>query len=201
MASEWFCRIMGEEWGPMSAQELIAVAQRGRLTRDDFVKQGAKGTWVRAELVRGLFNTPPVAPTVTSDRLIAAVQRAAPAQRSTTPTDPLNYWIKIQPVGKRVAGPFSARHIRQFAELGVLKPFHLVSNDRRHWSRAVHVPGLVFGRPGAAEKPASIRSAVWIDEPLVAANCPTINTADRNNIYEVPIQLSGEVLRWEAQAS
>jgi hypothetical protein len=154
------------------------------------VKQGDKGNWVRAEVVRGLFNTPPIAASATSDRLVAAVQRAAPARRSTTSIAPVNYWIRISPVGNRIAGPFSARHIRQFAEQGVLKPFHFVSNDRRHWSRAVHVHGVIFGRPEAAEKPTSTRSAVWIDQPLIEANSPTVDTADCNASYEVPIQVA-----------
>ena len=55
MATEWYCKIMGDEWGPMSSQELMAVAQRGRLTRNDTVRRGADGTWVRAEVVKGLF--------------------------------------------------------------------------------------------------------------------------------------------------
>ena len=29
MATEWYCRIMGEEWGPMSEQELMAVRGEG----------------------------------------------------------------------------------------------------------------------------------------------------------------------------
>src|SRR5215213_3989590 len=145
MATEWFCKIMGEEWGPMSAEELVAIARRGRLTRDDNVKRGNQGTWVRAEVVRGLFNSPPIAATVTSDRLVAAVQRAAPAKRSVAQsTEPMRFWIKIRPIAKRAAGPFSEDRIRQFAEQGVLKPFHLISNDRRHWYRAADARGLVF---------------------------------------------------------
>src|SRR4051812_36014127 len=150
MATEWFCKIMGEEWGPMSAEELIAVARRGRLTRDDNVKRGNQGTWVRAEVVRGLFNSPPVAPTVRSDQLAEAVGRATPARRSVARSSAApRYWIKIGPAGTPPAGPFSEGRIRQFAEQGVLKPFHLVSNDRRHWDSADRLRGLMFGGSGA----------------------------------------------------
>jgi hypothetical protein len=174
MATEWFCKIMGEEWGPMSAQELIAVARRGRLTRDDNVKRGDQGTWVRAEVVRGLFNSPPIAATVTSDRLVAAVQRAAPAKRSVVLSiDPMRYWIKIGQVGTRVAGPFSADRVRQFAEQSVLKPFHLVSNDRRHWYRAVDARGLVFGGAAASAETVSTRSSVWLEQPVLSPDSST----------------------------
>jgi GYF domain 2 len=174
MATEWFCKIMGEEWGPMSQQELVAVARRGRLTRDDNVKRGDQGTWVRAEVVRGLFNSPPIAATVTSDRLVAAVQRAAPAKRSVVLSiDPMRYWIKIGQVGTRVAGPFSADRVRQFAEQGVLKPFHLVSNDRRHWYRAVDARGMVFGGAAASAKTISARSSVWLEQPVLSSDSST----------------------------
>jgi hypothetical protein len=173
MATEWYCRIMSEEWGPMSEQELIAVARRGRLARDDTVKRGNAGTWVRAELVRGLFNSPPAATTATSDRVVAAIQQAAPAKRSVRSVVPTRYWIKMGPKGTRVAGPFSAKAVRQFAEHGILKPFHLVSNDRRHWTRAVHVRGLVFGGAAPEAETASVRSAVWVEEPLVSPDTPT----------------------------
>lgn len=188
MASEWFCRIMGDVWGPMSSQELIAVAQRGRLTRDDNVKRGNEGTWVRAELVRGLFNSPPAAATVTSHRLVAAVQRAAQAKRSVSSIAPTQYWIKIRLTEKRSAGPFSARIIRQFAEQGVLKPFHMVSNDRRHWSRALHVPELVFKEAGKDPKKDANRSAVWLEQPI-SPDSATVDTADCNACHEVPIQV------------
>lgn len=181
MATEWFCRIMGEVWGPMSAQELIAVARRGRLTRDDNVKRGSDGTWVRAEVVRGLFNSPPIAATVTSDRLVAAVQQAVPAKRSVTQTiDPMRYWIKIRTLGANAAGPFSADRIRQFAEQGVLKPFHLVSNDRRHWYRAVGARGLVFGRAAASAERVSIRATVTIEKPVIS---PISSTATADPSY------------------
>jgi len=72
MATEWFCRVMGEEWGPMSARELVAVARFGRLTRDDVVRRGATGTWVRAEIVEGLFNEPAQASTIAPLRAVIA---------------------------------------------------------------------------------------------------------------------------------
>jgi hypothetical protein len=157
MGSEWFCRIMGEEWGPMSAVELIAVARWGRLTRDDQVRREDSGTWVRAELVKGLFNTPPVAATVTSDRLVAAVKNAAPAKRSVRKSALSQYWVKI---GEKISGPFSAGELRQMAEQGALKPSYLISRDRQRWAPAAKVKGLSFGGASADAATISVRSAV-----------------------------------------
>ncbi len=189
MATEWYCKIMGDEWGPMSSQELMAVARRGRLTRDDNVKRGNQGTWVRAELVRGLFNSPPASATAITDRLAAAIQQAAPEKRSMRSSVPTRYWIKIGAVGTRLAGPFSARQIRQFAEQGILKPFHLVSNDRRHWTRAVHVRGLEFGGAAPEAKTASVRSAVWLEQPLISPDSPTAGAACCQGSVAVLVQV------------
>ena len=58
MATHWFCKIMGDELGPMSAGELQAIARSGQLAIDDLVRKHADGTWVRAENVIGLFDRP-----------------------------------------------------------------------------------------------------------------------------------------------
>jgi hypothetical protein len=59
MSAGWYYRIMGEEYGPVSAQQLMATARFGRLTRDDVVRQGIDGDWNRAEMVNGLFGMVP----------------------------------------------------------------------------------------------------------------------------------------------
>ncbi len=58
MATQWFCKIMGDEQGPLTAGELQAIAHSGRLSIDDLVRKHADGTWVRAENVVGLFDRP-----------------------------------------------------------------------------------------------------------------------------------------------
>jgi hypothetical protein len=170
MNGEWYCKIMGEQWGPMSAMELIAVARWGRLSRDDQVRREDSGTWVRAELVKGLFNGPPVAATVTSDRLVAAVKNAAPAKRSVRKGTPSKYWVKI---GEKISGPFASGELRQMAESGALKPSYLISRDRQRWTAAAKVKGLSFGGASADAATMSVRSAVWLDRPYSAPDAAT----------------------------
>ena len=158
MSNEWYCRIMGDQWGPMSAQELLAVARRGRLTRDDLVRQGAHGTWVRAEVVKGLFNNAELAPTATSSRVAISPRQPSPAKRSLQALRPRQYWIKM---GGRKAGPFSGAKIRALAAEGILKPHYLISDDRKNWIGASQVKGLSFGGASPDAATASIRSAVW----------------------------------------
>ena len=165
MATEWYCRIMGEEWGPMSALELMAVARWGRLSRDDLVRRKTDGTWVRAELVKGLFNAPPAAPTATSDRLAADGRKPLPAKRSVRKVARTQYWVKV---GDGVGGPYSSREIRRMAEAGAIKPADLISRDRHHWLPAAKVKNISFGggRPESATM--SVRSAVSLDAPLAS---------------------------------
>ncbi len=55
MASQWFCKIAGHERGPLSAQALKSMADKGRIQPDDPVRQGTDGSWVSAGRVKGLF--------------------------------------------------------------------------------------------------------------------------------------------------
>jgi hypothetical protein len=54
MASEWFYQVMGEQVGPLSSAELLALAQRGSITYDTPVRKGTNGNWGSAARVKGL---------------------------------------------------------------------------------------------------------------------------------------------------
>ncbi len=55
MAADWYCKIAGAELGPLSSQQLKALAADGRLRADDEVSQGQDGKWVQASRVKGLL--------------------------------------------------------------------------------------------------------------------------------------------------
>lgn len=55
---EWFCRIAGRELGPMSSNQLKAMAAKGEILSTDTVRRGSTGKWILASRVRGLM--PPV---------------------------------------------------------------------------------------------------------------------------------------------
>ncbi len=57
MAAEWYCKIAGAELGPLSAQQLKALAADGRLRPSDEVRQGSDGKWVPASRVKGLLGS------------------------------------------------------------------------------------------------------------------------------------------------
>jgi hypothetical protein len=151
---------MGDEWGPMSAEELMAVARRGRLTRHDTVRRGSNGTWVRAEVVKGLFSAESPAPTATSDRSIKP-RLATPAKRSLQPMRETKYWVKIR---NRIDGPYSAAQLKQMAADGKLRPIHQISRDRCRWVLAMQVKGLTFGGGSPEAQTASLRSVAASEE-------------------------------------
>jgi GYF domain 2 len=166
MSTQWYCKIMGEEWGPMSSRELMAVARRRRLTRDDLVRRGSQGIWVRAENVNGLFNSAPTAPTATSDNMAVSPLWPVPAKRSVQSNRLPQYWLMR---GNIVVGPVSADRVRQLAAEGQLQPEHLITRDRCRWVSAARVKGLTFGvSPNVEEgKTASVRS-LTLDAALPA---------------------------------
>ena len=53
--SEWYCKVMGEELGPMSSAELKRMADQGQLTPQDFVRREPDDNWSSASRVKGLF--------------------------------------------------------------------------------------------------------------------------------------------------
>jgi hypothetical protein len=52
----WYCRINGEELGPMTQEELVGMARTGRLRPDDLVRNTSKqnAKWYQATKVKGL---------------------------------------------------------------------------------------------------------------------------------------------------
>ncbi len=87
MSDAWYCKIAGEERGPLSAQDLKALAADGQLAPEDLVRHGVHAAWVTAGRVRGLF------PSAGSSaaRPIGAAHEAPPAQAA-----------KARPVAKPV---------------------------------------------------------------------------------------------------
>jgi len=54
MPTHWFCKLEGKEVGPISSQELLALAQQGRLTPKSLVRPATGTTWAAASNVKGL---------------------------------------------------------------------------------------------------------------------------------------------------
>lgn len=53
--SQWYCRMLGDEFGPYTFRELKKLAAESQLSPKDDVREGRDGTWQRASEVRALF--------------------------------------------------------------------------------------------------------------------------------------------------
>ncbi|MBC8355101.1 MAG: DUF4339 domain-containing protein [Planctomycetes bacterium] len=78
MSAEWFYQIMGETFGPVTAEQFKSLAADGTIDRDALIRKGEDGDWATADHVRGLFDpvtketTPPQLPEQPASTSIAA---------------------------------------------------------------------------------------------------------------------------------
>jgi hypothetical protein len=74
MPSQWFCRVLGEQIGPVSFRELAEMVRAGTLKETDPVRREAASEWTRAKEVIGLLR--------------AAETKPAPGAASGAQVDP-----------------------------------------------------------------------------------------------------------------
>ena len=55
MASQWFCRVLGQVVGPVSFRDLREMVRAGTLSEDDPVRRKESSRWAPAREVVGLF--------------------------------------------------------------------------------------------------------------------------------------------------
>ena len=55
MASQWFCKVLGQEIGPVGFREMVEMVRAGTLKEDDPIRRDGTSEWIRAGEVIGLF--------------------------------------------------------------------------------------------------------------------------------------------------
>lgn len=58
MAGQWYCRVDGTTYGPLTSQQLVKAVRGGKVSPSDLVSKDLGGKWVRADAVKGLFAPP-----------------------------------------------------------------------------------------------------------------------------------------------
>lgn len=53
MTEQWYCKIVGQEIGPVTSEDLAAMLDRGQIDRDDKVRDGTSGHWRLVKEVLG----------------------------------------------------------------------------------------------------------------------------------------------------
>ena len=175
---EWYCRVLGQELGPMTFDELQAMAKSNSLQADDEVRHGATEPWQNADRTRGLkFSKEEVDSTASHDRTSTLVPFGEAATKR-------EWFYEI--LGQQM-GPISFQTMAQAVAEGTLK---FEDKARRGitgaWSFVMDVPGLVSiedkaaylatkveaSRPKPVAPPPAPVAAAVVPVPPVAALAP-----------------------------
>ncbi len=140
--AEWYCRLLGQELGPMTFDELQHMAQTGALHDDDDVRHGSSEPWDKAGRTRGLQFSKVVTDAAAShDRSATLVPFGEAAHKR-------EWYYEI--LGERM-GPISFNVLAQAVTQGTL---NLEDKARRGkvgaWSLVLDVPGLISTEDKAA---------------------------------------------------
>lgn len=108
----WYLKIANKEVGPLSSQQLKAMAKQGQLGPEDLIRQGGEGPWIAAGRVRGLLSasvmvaSEPPLPTAQSLEDTVEITKA-PSQAEATTVIPPNP-PKPKPATPKAAIPVGA---------------------------------------------------------------------------------------------
>jgi hypothetical protein len=177
---EWYCRVLGQELGPMTFDELEAMAKSGALNADDEVRHASE-EWARADRTRGLKFAKVVAVTAASqhDRTSTYIPFGEDAKRK-------EWYYEI--LGQEM-GPISFTEMLKAVSTGTL-----AFEDKARkgmagaWNVVMDVPGLVSTDAKAAylaAKQEASRPAPPPPAPVAAAAstaAPAIESPTRSVI-------------------
>lgn len=132
---EWYCRILGQELGPMMFTELQEMAASGSLNADDEARFGTTEPWMRADRTRGLnFHRKKTAPAKAHDASSTLVPFGDAARKKEW-----YYMIMGQELG-----PISFNELKKSADDGSLTYDDRARKGKSgHWMLVMDVPGLV----------------------------------------------------------
>ena len=149
---EWYCRMLGQELGPMTFDELQAMAKSRSLNTDDEVRHGTAEPWANADRIRGLKF--PKAAAVTEATAHDRNSTLAPFGEAALKRE-WYYEILAQSMG-----PISFKSMAKAVADGSLK---FEDRARRGmsgaWSLVMDVPGLVSIEDKAAYLAAKVEAS------------------------------------------
>lgn len=143
--AQWYCRLMGDELGPLTSAQLLEMARSRKLTPEDYVRKGAEGAWVGAYRVKGLFDEDASASGIS--KIVTAAQVAAASEAPAEPEPPpvkqhVEDWYCI--CKGRKLGPLTFEVLQALAAEGELQPADRVwSNLMPKHHTAAEIQGLL----------------------------------------------------------
>jgi len=184
LEDRWWCKILDNEVGPMTFDDLAEMAKNHTMSRDDQVRFGEGGRWRRAGSIGPLMAHFPFQ---ASERFIATGKKDSKEQidvvdvesRAPFPVDPAP--IQAAPIASpppaaappevaapskneerwwcliqdKEYGPVDLEKIMEWAESGRLHSYDYVRLGRNDYVPASEVPGLFPKRPEPMAKPAA----------------------------------------------
>ncbi len=82
MPSRWFCKVLGQEVGPVSFPEMAEMVRSGTLKEGDPVRREGASDWIRAREVIGLFRAAARKPAAAAPEAEAEPKPAQPAGKT-----------------------------------------------------------------------------------------------------------------------
>ena len=106
---DWYCRSLGQEIGPLSFDELLAMVNNGEIAGDDSIRQGQRGQWERANEIAGLFSAD-------APKLVAPTVGMLAPNRTSSKPPPVAAAKKPAPLIKPAALPAEAWFYQVFGQ-------------------------------------------------------------------------------------
>ncbi len=75
MSAQWYCQLDDVTSGPFTLEELQFLAERGRLSPEDRVREGVNGQWIPADSLAGVFRVPQQPEIPASPQLVRRIRR------------------------------------------------------------------------------------------------------------------------------
>ena len=141
--AQWFCRLMGDEIGPLTSAQLLEMARSHKLSPEDYIRKGADGSWVGAYRVKGLFDEDASASGIS--KIIASPPVPVPSEpEPPPPKQHVEDWYCI--CKGRKLGPMTFEVLQALAGEGELQPSDRVWTNLmpKHHS-AAEIEGLLRG--------------------------------------------------------
>ncbi|QDT45625.1 hypothetical protein Pan241w_57510 [Gimesia alba] len=164
---QWFCRILNQELGPMSADDLMQLLLDGELAPNDEVKSSAEPEWVPARTVVFLSSSGGDLDILDSEaeETASVVPASAEAVAEEPPVEPAPAEAPVEPakppilkvrskqkwfckLGGMGYGPIEAHKIKMWAEQERVEPTDLLKLGRKgEWFEAWQIEALQLKKP------------------------------------------------------
>lgn len=195
LKTQWFCRILNQELGPMSADDLMQLLLDGELAPNDEVKSSTEPEWVPARTVVFLSSSgsnldlldaedeetasvvPASAEAVVEEPVEETPAEPTPAAAPVEPAKPPILKVRSKQkwfckLGGMGYGPIEAHKIKMWAEQERVEPTDLLKLGRKgEWFEAWQIEALQLKKPVEKNKANEVAAAT---EPSVPETKPAM---------------------------